>query len=123
MTRVRVKKGILVAGLFALTGFLPAGQAEAEIEAMRARVPKIVELKEKGLIGEEPNGLLGVVKAEGDAESVVKAENADRMTEYGKRAKAQNEKVETLMKVLGEARIRQEKPGRYIKGPGGWTKK
>lgn len=101
-----------------------AGTAHADLESMRARVPKVVELKDKGLVGEQPDGLLGVVSDGGDAASVVADENKDRLEEYKKRAAEQGQSVETLMKVLGEARIRNEKSGRFIKGgAGGWAKK
>lgn len=113
-------RAMVVAFLF----LLPAPQAFSQIEAMRARVPKIVELKDKGLVGEQPDGLLGVVSANADAQSVVDAENKDRKEEYQKRAKSQGQPVETLMKVLGEARIRQEKSGRFIRNEAGaWAKK
>jgi len=109
---------------FVLTALFATQTVRADLESMKARVPKVVELKEKGLVGEQPDGLLGVVSANADAQSVVDAENRDRMDEYRKRAKSQGQPVETLMKVLGEAKVRQEKPGRFVKNAsGGWTKK
>lgn len=95
----------------------------ADMDSMRARVPQIVELKDKGLIGEKADGFLGVVKNEGGAQGVVDAENADRREEYGKRAAGQGQTVDVLSKVLGEARVRQEKEGRMINDGGGWKKK
>ena len=112
---------LFVSVVLAICASLPV---RADIDSMRARVPKIVELKDRGVVGEMPDGLLGVVTAEGDAASVVSAENSDRMEEYKKRASQQGQSVETLMKVLGEARTRNEKPGRFIKGgSGSWAKK
>lgn len=96
----------------------------ADIDSMRARAPRIAELKDQGAIGEQPDGYLGVIKPGGDAQSVVDAENADRKAEYSTRAKSQGQSVEVLARVLGEARIRQEKDGRMIrKESGGWSKK
>ena len=116
-----MKTALFVSLVLALSAALPA---RADIDSMRARVPKIVELKDKGVIGEMPDGLLGVVTSEGDAPNIVSAENSDRMDEYKKRATTQGQNVDTLMKVLGEARIRNEKPGRFIKSAsGGWGKK
>jgi uncharacterized protein YdbL (DUF1318 family) len=115
-------KHFFLAALLGNAFFL--ANAHADLESMKARVPKIVELKDQGAIGEQPDGLLGVVKATGDAKAVVDAENADRMEEYKKRAATQKQKVETLQQVLGAARIQQEKAGRMIRdAAGGWKAK
>lgn len=104
--------------------FLLLPPAIADLDSMRSRAPQIVELKDKGVIGEQADGFLGVVKSEGNAQSVVDSENRDRKEEYQKRATAQGQSLDVFSKVLGEARLRQEKAGRMIKGAdGNWTKK
>ncbi len=96
----------------------------ADLESMRSRAPQVAELKDKGVIGEQIDGFLGVVKNEGGAQSVVDAENKDRKEEYSKRAATQGQSLDVFSKVLGEARLRQEKAGRMIKGADGtWSKK
>ncbi|MBI4403487.1 MAG: YdbL family protein [Deltaproteobacteria bacterium] len=101
-----------------------SSMARADVETMRKRVPQIAEMKDKGLIGEQPDGYLGVIKAEGEARAVVDAENRDRREEYEKRASSQGKTVDVLAKVLGEARIRDEKPGRFVRTESGeWVKK
>lgn len=101
-----------------------AGPLSAEIESMKARVLQVAGLKDKGEIGEQPDGYLGIVKDTPEARSVVEAENKDRKEEYQKRATTQNRSVETLAVVLGEARVREEKTGRFIKkADGSWAKK
>ena len=108
----------------------------ADIESMRARIPQIVELKDKGVIGERLDGYLGVVKSDADhagaggrtstpdAQALVDSENSDRRAEYTKRASAQGQTVDVLATVLGEARIRQEKAGRMVQdASGNWVKK
>lgn len=98
--------------------------AFADMDSMRARVPQVVELKEKGAVGEQLDGLLGVVSGGGSADSVVKAENADRLSVYKDRAKSQGVDLATFMKVMGEERIKQEKPGRHVQDASGqWKKK
>ncbi len=97
--------------------------ATAEIESMKARLPTIIDMKSKGLVGEQPDGYLGVIKNEGGAQAVANAENSDRKAEYTKRAAAQGQTVEVLAGVLGEARVRQEKSGRFVRQKdGSWVK-
>lgn len=110
--------------LFLLLSVLFAPMAFADLEAIKARLPKLVELKDQGLLGEQPDGLVGVIKSTPEAEEIARAENKDRMAVYNERAAAQGQSVETLMRVLGEARIRQEKTGRQFKdASGSWVKK
>jgi uncharacterized protein len=98
--------------------------AFADINSMRARVPQVVELKDKGAIGEQLDGLLGVVAGAAGADGLVKAENADRLTVYKDRAKSQGVDLPTFMKVMGEERIKQEKSGRFVQDASGkWIKK
>lgn len=98
--------------------------AFANLDAMRARVPELVELKDKGAVGEQLDGLLGVVNASGSADAVVRAENADRLSVYKDRAKSQGVDLTTFMKVMGEERIKQEKSGRYVQdAQSRWIKK
>lgn len=113
-------KRVLLTAFFALLAF----PALADINAMRERIPQVVELKEKGAIGEQLDGLLGVVSGAAGADGIVKAENADRLSEYKGRAKSQGVDLATFMKVMGEERIKKEKSGRYVQdAQGRWTKK
>ena len=112
--------------LFLLTFFLMVftGPLRADLESMKARVLQVAELKDKGEIGEQPDGYLGVVKETPEARSIVEAENRDRKEVYEKRAHSQQQTVETLSDVLGKARVRDEKAGRFVKQPDGtWSKK
>ena len=99
--------------------------ARADLETMKARVPHVVDLKDQGLIGEQPDGYLGVVKAgNAAAKKIVDEENQDRQNEYRSRAKTQDETPEVVSQVLGQARIRQEKSGRFVRTEkGDWIKK
>lgn len=96
----------------------------ADINSMRARLPKVVELKDKGLVGEQADGYLGVVEDKEGASAVVAEENADRKSVYSDRAKAQGQSVEVFGAVIGGAKTRDEQPGRFIKNSSGkWMKK
>ena len=71
----------LVTACIALLVTLPVAQAAGANEAkarMRQRVHTIDELKKAEAIGENNRGFLEVRKSEGDAGSVVAAENRDR---------------------------------------------
>jgi uncharacterized protein len=110
--------------LLALSFLLLSLPARADLNSMRERIPTLVEMKEKGTVGEQLDGLLGVVSQAAGAEAVVKAENADRLSVYKDRAKSQGVDLATFMKVMGEERIKQEKSGRYVQdAQGRWTKK
>ena len=96
----------------------------ADIETMRARAPKIVELKDKGFIGEQADGFLGVVEDKEGAAALVAEENADRRNVYTERAKSQGQSLEVFMAVLGGGKMRQEPSGRFIRDSSGkWQKK
>jgi uncharacterized protein YdbL (DUF1318 family) len=96
----------------------------SDINSMRARLPKIVELKDKGFVGEQPDGFLGVVEDKEGAAALVAEENADRKEVYSKRAKSQGQSLEVLGAVIGGAKTRDEQSGRFIRNSSGeWSKK
>lgn len=110
----------------ALSGAIFSAEAnDAILEKMKQRAPSIVELKTKGIIGEKPDGYLGVIQAGKGGESVVAEENADRKAIYEARAAQQGHPVEVLSKVLGRKRIEQEPKGHIVfdELSGGWNKK
>jgi uncharacterized protein YdbL (DUF1318 family) len=103
---------------------LTAASSFADLESMRARIPDVVKMKDLGLIGEQADGFLGVVSDKEGAASVVAAENADRKEEYSKRAASQGQTAEVFGAVIGSAKVRDEKPGRFVKDAAGqWKKK
>lgn len=96
----------------------------ADINSMRARLPKIMELKDKGFIGEQADGFLGVVEDKEGAAGVVAEENADRKEVYSERAKSQGQSLEVFGAVIGGAKTRDEQNGRFIRNSAGkWQKK
>jgi uncharacterized protein YdbL (DUF1318 family) len=110
--------------VLSVVALLVASSAFADLESMKARVPIIVSLKEKGEVGEKPDGLLGVIKGDAKVQAIVDAENKDRMEVYTERATSQGQDLATLMKVLGDARLRSEKAGRMIQDASGtWVRK
>ena len=103
-----------------------AGQAWGQdIKArLRARLPVIVALKASGIVGENNQGYLTVLKAPTDKQAAVDAENKDRGIIYRAIAKKQG----TTPELVGQRRALQiakkADAGTMIQGTDGkWAKK
>jgi len=112
--------GLLVSAVVGLS-------AHADLESLKARLPDLVQAKEAGLVGEQRDGLVGIVdagKATATVKKLVEEENADRRKLYQERAKEQNKTIDVFSAVMGEARIKGEKAGRKVQSPTGtWVQK
>jgi uncharacterized protein len=105
---------------------LTAGQAWAQDikTRMRDRLPTLVDLKTRGVIGENNQGYLDMLKGQTEKNEVVAAENQDRRTIYAEIAR----KTSTSAEVVGQRRAIQiaEKasPGEWLQDAAGkWYKK
>jgi len=119
---MKLKTTLFSLGLaLSIAGTLVAGP----LERMAARVGKVIEAKQKGLVGEQRDGLLGVIPAgNAEAQSLAAEENADRMEVYRQRAKDQSYKVENFQRVMGDEKIQKAQPGTYVQdAAGNWVKK
>jgi uncharacterized protein len=84
----------------------------------------IEEAKTKGLVGEKPNGYLGVVNpASQEAQSLTTEINQKRRQAYEQIAARNRTQLETVEALAGEKAIQNTKPGHFVEGPGGWTRK
>ncbi len=118
--RVSVAAGLLLV-FFTL---LPAWGGEGIKERMKARVPAIIALKNRGIIGEGYDGFLHFVGASREGKDIVNAENRDRRTVYEAVAARQS----TTVQVVGRRRALQlvkiASPGHYLQKPdGSWYRK
>jgi uncharacterized protein YdbL (DUF1318 family) len=98
--------------------------AESIKARMKARLPAILELKEKGVVGEDKNGYLQFVGQKKEKEDLIAAENADRKKVYSHIAKQQG----TTAQLVGERRALQiakkAKPGTWLQDQSGkWYQK
>ncbi len=122
-----MKKIIYTLNLAFFLQILSVPVAHADLDSMKARLPELVKAKEDGIVGEQPDGLVGIVdpaKASAEIKAIVKAENNDRLDIYKKRAEKSGQDYAVFIKVIGEARIEKEKSGRYFKKmDGSWDKK
>jgi uncharacterized protein YdbL (DUF1318 family) len=89
-----------------------------------ARALSLQEAKQQGLVGEKPDGYLGLVSANAPAEvrKLVDDVNAKRTEVYAKIAKQEGVSVVVVAARSGERLIREASPGEYVL-MGTWKKK
>jgi hypothetical protein len=84
------------------------------------------QAKSQGLVGEQPNGYLGVVvaNASGAVQSLVADINKKRKAEYQGIAQRNNTSVEAVEALAGKKAIERTPPGQYVRLPNGqWVRK
>jgi uncharacterized protein YdbL (DUF1318 family) len=82
------------------------------------------EAKTRGLIGEKANGYLGVVNsASPEAQSLTNEVNQKRRQAYQDIAARNRTPLDTVETLAGEKAIQNTKPGNFVEGPAGWTRK
>ncbi len=123
------RKHILIQILFVFVGLgivaTAAWGGAKEIKArMAERLPALMELKEKGIIGENNLGFLAFRSSQQDKAEDVAAENKDRKMVYNAIAK----KTGTSAEIVGQRRARQiaqiAGSGEWIQDEGGhWRQK
>jgi len=84
------------------------------------------DAKAQGLVGEQPNGYLGLVKAnvEADVKAMMNDINAQRKKEYQAIARRNNTELNVVEALAGKKAIEMTPSGQYVKLPSGqWVKK
>jgi len=82
------------------------------------------QAKQQGLVGEMPNGYLGVVVASGEVSSLVDMVNKKRKDIYLKLARKNKITMQQVTKLAGEKSISKTQAGHLIKNSAGkWVKK
>lgn len=113
--------GFLFALILLCSAAVSAGPLQ---DRMKARVPDIVALKAKGVIGENYQGYLEFVGQSREGAEIVAAENADRLTLYTAVAQKTGATVE---QVASRAALKWKEnlgPGEFFKNPDGqWIQK
>ncbi len=79
--------------------------------------------KAQGLVGEQPDGYLGVVKAEGDTATLVQLINSARRNEYQKLATANGLQLADVKIMAGQKALNKTQSGHFILLDGKWQKK
>ncbi|WP_115717524.1 YdbL family probable chaperone protein [Gallaecimonas mangrovi] len=82
------------------------------------------EAKSQGLLGEQPNGFLGVVKATPEAVALAQDINQKRREAYLKIAQKNGISLEQVAALAGQKAIERTPKGQYVKTPEGqWLQK
>ncbi len=79
--------------------------------------------KAQGLVGEQPDGYLGVVTKSGDADEIVKLINAARRAEYQRLAKDNNIALPDVEAIAGQKAMEKTTSGQYVQVNKKWMKK
>jgi uncharacterized protein YdbL (DUF1318 family) len=114
---------VLAALLISVICLAPA-QAQGIKERMKQRLPVIVELKTRGIVGENNQGYLAFVTGKKSHEALVRAENQDRKSIYAYIAKQQKVPLSLVEKRRAITLAQRARPGEFIQKPdGSWIKK
>jgi uncharacterized protein YdbL (DUF1318 family) len=84
------------------------------------------DAKAQGLLGEQPNGYLGLVRANasGEVKSLMADINAKRRQEYQAIAQRNHTQLHVVEALAGKKAIERTPRGQYIRLPSGqWTRK
>ena len=82
------------------------------------------EAKAKGLVGEKPDGYLGIVSTSSpEVHKLTDDVNQKRRRAYEDIAKRHGTQVDAVETLAGQKAIQNTKSGHYVEGPGGWKKK
>lgn len=127
MVRAMKKQHLVSIFLFLTTllFLLPGSAAANDIkDRMHARLPEIVDLKARGIVGEDNKGFLQFVGGSREKAGLVQAENGDRQQVYAAIARQQG----TTADLVGRRRAKQladmAAPGTYVQDANGnWRKK
>ncbi|MGC4098533.1 MAG: YdbL family protein [Nitrospira sp.] len=82
------------------------------------------EAKAKGLVGEKANGYLGLVTpSNAETQALLEDVNQKRRQAYEEIAKRNRTSIQSVETLAGDKAIQNTKPGNFVEGPGGWSKK
>jgi len=115
---------ILFFSMLALILSATGGFSQDIKERMKDRLPLIVELKKKGIVGENNLGLIQFVGETKEQEDVVKEENNDRTKVYEAIAKQQGGTAELVGKRRAVQIAEKAETGEWLQdGQGAWYQK
>ena len=91
-----------------------------------AALPPVLEqAKKEGVVGEQVNGYLGLVKgtAPPDVRSAMEEVNSQRKALYQARAREQATDATTYGAVVGKTQVEREPKGNWVRTDKGWHRK
>lgn len=116
LTCTTALKTLLLSAVFAIS--MPVFAMNLQ-QAMSA----LPNAKAQGLVGEQPNGYLGVVQNSPEAENIAKLINDARRAEYARLAKENNIAVSDVEAMAGQKAVERSSRGHYILLDGKWLQK
>ena len=115
---------VVISFLVVLFTTVASSSAEDTKSRMKKRLPIIIELKAKGIVGEDNRGYLQFVGTKREKEDVVTAENNDRKSVYSAIAKKQGATVDFVGKRRARQITEKAKKGEFLQDESGkWYKK
>lgn len=101
-----------------LTFAIPVAAMDLQ-QAMTA----LPQAKSQGIVGEQPNGYLGVVRSSPDADNIVRLINEARRNEYQRLARDNNIAITDIESMAGQKAIERTQRGHFILLDGQWFQK
>lgn len=80
---------------------------------------ELPDAKASGMVGEQSNGLLGVVKHSAEVDALVKSINARRLQKYAQIAQKNAMTLDQVSLLAGEKTIKKTPSGQYIQNSAG----
>lgn len=90
---------------------------------LNSAMSNLGQVKSAGLLGEQPNGYLGVVKAQGNAAQIARLINDARRAEYQRLARDNNIQLADVETMAGKKALEKTPTGQYIQLNGKWLTK
>ena len=121
---IRTFSVVVISFLVVLFTTVASSSAEDTKSRMKKRLPIIIELKAKGIVGEDNRGYLQFVGTKREKEDVVTAENNDRKSVYSAIAEKQGATVDFVGKRRAKQIVEKAKKGEFLQDESGkWYKK
>ncbi|MDX1538693.1 YdbL family protein [Arsukibacterium sp.] len=106
-----------------LAGLLLALSLPVMAMNLQQAMAALSETKSQGLVGEQPNGYLGVVQSTERSEAVVKLINDARRAEYTRLARQNDIAVADVEAIAGQKALEKTALGHFILIDGNWVRK
>lgn len=113
----------LLAAKILLLSILLAFSASAWSMNLSTAMNQLGTAKSQGLVGEKPNGYLGVIKNQNNAQNIADLINQARKEQYIKLSGTHKVPLQEIEAMAGKKAIEKTPSGLYIQINGNWVKK
>ena len=109
--------------LLSISGMSVPTASYAQEITLQEAMDQLSSAKDKGWVGEQPNGYLGVVEDSEQAKQIAEQINEARRQEYARIAEENDIAVADVELLAGKRAIERTQSGHYVKVDGQWKKK